>query len=176
MMDRAEEIDNLFGPGWYIERSMPTVHMVCGPPVAGKTTYGHALALRKRAMFFSMHDWMKVLFDADRGPSPPPGWLRDRSIRCETQMWTLADTLLERGVDVVFDVGLATIDQRDRFRSRVAHTRAASKMHYLDVGREVRLARALAGGMTEATFLMLEGRFETPSDDELHGAMIVCAG
>jgi predicted kinase len=91
-------------------------------------------------------------------------------------MWAVADPLVERGVDVVFDLGLATIEHRDRFRSRAAHTRAETKMHYLDVDVGVRRARALAAGVDEAAFLAREARFEPPSDDELHGAMLVCEG
>ncbi len=153
---------------------MPTVHMVCGAPGAGKTTYARALADAKRCLCLSVHEWMKVLFEMDAPQPPERAWTLERAARCEAQMWLVADSLLARGADVVFDVDLATVSHRDAFRSRIAHTRAETKMHYLDVGQETRRARVLATGVTQADFDLMDRRFEAPSDDELSGAMIVC--
>ncbi len=102
-------------------------------------------------------------------------------------MWSVADQVVARGIDVVFDVPLVRCDDRDRFRARASQTAALIKMHYLDVPREVRRARLLArsrkadGGappavFSEEAFDALDEAFEAPSDDELYGAMIVCDG
>jgi hypothetical protein len=65
----------------------------------------------------------------------------------------------------------------------VAQTRAASKLHYLDVGLATRRARVLKRGVdvrgqsfeiTASIFDAMEELFEPPTDDELYGAMIVC--
>jgi predicted kinase len=163
---------------------MPTVHLVCGSTGAGKTTYATALAKMTGAVRFSIDEWMLNLFVADRPESLSLEWALARIERCEMQMWALANQLIARNIDVVFDLGLSRRDSRDRIRTLTAQTRAESKLHYLDVGVETRKARVLerlkqkAGtGSFEidgATFDMMERFFEPPSDDELDGAMILC--
>jgi predicted kinase len=163
---------------------MPTVHLVCGSTGAGKTTYATALAKMTGAVRFSIDEWMLNLFVADRPESSSLEWALARIERCEMQMWALANQLIARNIDVVFDLGLSRRDSRDRMRTLTAQTRAESKLHYLDVGVETRKARVLerlkqkAGtGSFEidgAMFDMMERFFEPPSDDELDGAMILC--
>jgi predicted kinase len=165
---------------------MATVHFICGATGAGKTTYAIALAERANAVRFTIDEWMACLFVADRPDPPTLEWALDRTARCEAQMWSVADTLVARGIDVVFDLGLSTRDNRDQFRARASYTRADIKMHYLDVPRETRRARVLARGakpsgassfaLSEAMFDRMEHWFEPPTDDELYGAMIVCDG
>jgi predicted kinase len=165
---------------------MPTVHLVCGPTGAGKTTYAIALAQRSKGVRFSIDEWMATLFGAD-WPNPASlAWTLERSARCEAQMWALAEQLIARGADVIFDVGLPRREQRDRFRMRALQTVAPSKLHYLDVEKETRRDRirkrnesrgaTYSFRISEEMFDFMEGWFEVPSDDELYGAMIVCDG
>jgi len=163
---------------------MPTVHLVCGSTGAGKTTYATALAKMTGGVRLSIDEWLLNLFMADRPQTSSLDWALARIERCETQMWALADQLIARDIDVVFDLGLSRRESRDRIRTLTAQTRAESKLHYLDVGVETRRARVLerlkqraAAGSFEingAMFDMMERFFEPPSDDELDGAMILC--
>ena len=163
---------------------MSTVHLICGSTGAGKTTYAMALSQRIKGIRFSIDEWIGTLFLPDRPAPSTLEWAVERMDRCERHMWTIADQLIARSVDIVFDWGLSTFAQRDRFRTRIAQTAAESKLHYLDVSRETRRARILARlksdpkshlfEVTEAMFDAMEGLFEPPSDDELYGAMIVC--
>ncbi len=169
---------------------MPRVHLICGSTGAGKTTYAAALSERIRGVRFSIDDWMANLFLADRPDPSSLDWALQRIDRCERQIWTIAEQLLARDVDVVLDFGFSTLDQRDRCRMRVAQTVAESKLHYLDVSLETRRKRVLQRSqatprtprmprthvfeVTEVMFEAMEGLFEPPTDDELYGAMIVC--
>ena len=165
---------------------MATVHFVCGSTGAGKTTYAVALARRAKAVRFTIDEWMGNLFVADRPATPNLEWALQRTARCEAQMWALADDLVARGIDVVFDIGMSRREHRDQFRARASQTAAAIKMHYLDVPRDVRKARVAtrnaqrsgpyAYEVSDAMFDWMEQWFEPPSDDELYGAMIVCDG
>lgn len=165
---------------------MPTVHLICGSTGAGRTTYATALADRVKGVRFSGDDWMAALFLADQPAQPGMTWAVERMARCEAQMWVVAEQLIRRGIDAVFDVGLSNRDHRDRFRMRAAQVGAESKLHYLDVDVETRRervrrrneeARAAVSAplVTDAMFDWLEKRFEAPDDDELYGAMIVCS-
>jgi predicted kinase len=162
---------------------LPTVHLICGAIGAGKTTYAVALASRIGAVRFSMDEWMKTLFFADRPDPHGLDWFLERAARCEAQMWDIAEPIIARGVDVVFDVGLARLEDRDRCRGRGMQTKGSVKLHYLDVDAETRRARVrrrnleragtYAFQVSDAMFDFMETWFEPPSDDELYGAMIV---
>jgi predicted kinase len=165
---------------------MAVVHFICGPTGAGKTTYAIALAERAKAVRFTIDEWMANLFIADRPPTANLQWALERTARCEAQMWSIADPLIARGVDVVFDLGVSRREHRDQFRARASQTPASIKMHYLDVPRETRRARIHARNaqqtgtfafvVNDPMFDWMEQWFELPSDDELYGAMIVCDG
>jgi predicted kinase len=165
---------------------MATVHLICGSTGAGRTTYAMALADRVSGVRFSSDEWMAALFLADQPVQPSVTWAVERMARCEAQMWVVAEQLIARGVDAVFDVGLSKREHRDRFRTRAAQVGAASKLHYLDVDVETRRERVRrrneegrapvsAPLVTDAMFDWLERWFEAPDDDELYGAMIVCS-
>lgn len=163
---------------------MPTVHLICGATGAGKTTYAKAVADRARGVRFSIDEWMASLFLADRPEQLSLSWAVERAARCEAQMWALAEELLARGTDVVFDVGLSRREHRDRFRLRAAQAGGQAKLHYLDVDAQARRERVRRRNVertgtfwfevTDEMFEFMEQRFEAPTDDELYEAMIVC--
>jgi predicted kinase len=165
---------------------MPTVHLICGSTGAGKTTYAKALADRVRGVRFSIDEWMASLFLADRPDPLILAWAVERTARCEKQMWAIADQLLARGTDVVYDVGLSKREHRDRFRARAGQVGAESKLHFLDIDAETRRERVRQRNeerrgeasffvVTDPMFDWMERWFEAPDDDELYEAMIVCS-
>jgi predicted kinase len=165
------------------DKSMPTAHLICGSTGAGKTRYAMALAERTKGVLLSMDEWMSVLFIPDRPNPPNLEWAIERTERCERQMWAVARQVIARGIDVVLDWGLSRVLERDRVRTWVAQAAAESKLHYLDVGRDTRLRRVLernrdrsvphAFELTEAMFDQIESWFESPTEDELYGSMIL---
>jgi predicted kinase len=164
--------------------AMPTAHLICGATGAGKTGYAIALAARTRSVRFSVEQWLVALFGADKPETFNLEWELDRVGRCERQIWAVAEPTLMAGTSVVLDLGLPMADDRDRWRARVAGTIAESKLHYLDVGRQIRRERVLERNrfrtssdpfaISETLFDRMDARFEPPTDDELYGAMIFC--
>lgn len=160
---------------------MVTVHFICGSIGAGKTAYAVALARTLRAVRFSTDEWLARLYPAPRPNPPMVTWTPELVERCELHMWTIAQQLVDRDVHVVFDLAPSRRDHRDQMRALAAQTRASSKLHYLDVSRATRRARilhrsgALAGdSVIEELFDRIDSWFETPTDDELYAAMVVC--
>ncbi|MGH7438753.1 MAG: AAA family ATPase [Polyangiaceae bacterium] len=162
---------------------MGSVHLICGPLGAGKTTYAHALAKRVQGLCLSTDQWLVTLFHPDRPPSHGFEWALDRMLRIEAQMWHVAEPLIARGVPVLFDSGLPRREDRERWRWRALELGGTPKLHYLDVDVDIRRSRvrmrneergpAFAFAISDAMFDHMEGRFEPPTEDELYDAMIV---
>src|SRR5579859_4661450 len=121
------------------------VHLICGANGAGKATYATAIAERSGAVRLSLDEWMAWLYAADApvGTSVAVAvrWRTDRTSRCEEQMWAVAEQMLARNIDVVFDASLARREDRDRFRMRALQLGAEPKLHYFDVDAATRRAR-----------------------------------
>jgi predicted kinase len=159
------------------------VHLICGGVGAGKSTYAIALSRRTGGVLFSMDEWMTNLFHPDLPPSHGFEWALDRMLRCEKQMWAIADPIIAGGLSVVFDVGLPRLEDRDRWRRRAGTTAGSPRLHYLDVDVDTRRDRVrrrtvdrgptYSFDVTAAMFDHMEGWFEPPTDDELREATIV---
>lgn len=162
---------------------MGNVHLVCGGLGAGKSTYAAVLAERAGGIVLSMDQWMATLFHPDRPPAHGFEWALERMLRCETQMWSVAEPLIAKGIIVVFDSGLPRLEDRDRWRWRALQCGGTPKLHYLDVDLETRRERVRARNVergptfsfevSDAMFDYMEGFFEPPTDDELYEAMVV---
>jgi predicted kinase len=158
------------------------VHLICGGLGAGKSTYATALAERTGGICLTMDEWMATLFHPDMPAAHGFEWALERMLRCEEQMWGVAERLIPRGVPVVFDTGLPRLLDRDRWRTRALCNGATPKLHYLDVDIETRRARVrtrnvergptFAFEVSDAMFDFMDRWFEPPTDDELYEAMI----
>ena len=159
---------------------MATVHLIFGPVGAGKTTYGRKLAASANAVFFCLDEWMATLFMMDAPAPLTLEWALPRTERCERQIWSVAQQAMERGLDVVLELGFFTRDQRARMRALAAG--APIEVHVLDVPCEVRRERVRErnrGSATytvevdDATFDWAEGYYQALTDDELRGARVI---
>lgn len=155
---------------------MPTVHLVCGPTGAGKTTFARKLATECEALRFSIDEWMATLFAAD-APAPLTfEWAIERVGRCEEMIWQTGLAALAAGRDIVLDLGFTTREQRDRFRALAMEAGHGVALHHVTASREVRLARVrrrnedgsetLAFEVTDGMFDFMEDRFELPAPEE----------
>ena len=155
---------------------MGTVHLIFGRVGAGKTTFCRKLAVERNAVFFCLDEWMAALFMMD-APSPLTlEWALPRTERCEQMIWSVARQLVERGTDVVLELGFFKRYQRDRVRELARAAGVAIETHVLDVPREVRRERVrkrnqgsatLTVEVDDATFDWAEDYYEDVDETEL---------
>ena len=155
---------------------MPTVHLICGPTGAGKTTFARGLAAERGAVRFSIDEWMANLYAADTPDPLTFEWAIERVGRCEAQIWQTGLAVLAMGQDIVFDLGFTTREQRDRFRAQAVEAGHEVSLHHVTATRELRLDRVrrrnqdrsevFAFEVTDGMFDFMEDRFEAPVAEE----------
>ena len=147
---------------------MAVLHLVCGLPGSGKTTFAERLAHEARALWLSPDEWMsRIVGD---------GYDEVRREQVERIQWELAARLLALGVSVVLDNGFWFRDERERLRSRAESLGAEVRLHFLDVPLDELKRRVAARNrnLPEHGFSIsaedLErwsALFEPPSEEEL---------
>lgn len=161
---------------------MATLHVIFGPSGAGKTVYAHTLARREKAVSFILDEWMAQLFAPDIPQPIEFEWMVERVQRCEAQIWSVAAGVLATGTSVIFDIGLLRKADRDRVREIAEGAELPLQFHFVTAPTEVRRARVaernvirgdnFAIEVTPEHFEFIEGVFETPTPDELKGAIV----
>ena len=161
---------------------MPTLHMICGPVGAGKTTYSRTFAAEQRALLCCLDEWMLALFMMD-APSPLSfEWALARTQRCEDVIWLMVRQVSALGLDAVLELGFFTRAQRARHRDLARASGLDVQVHLLDVPREVRRERVRLRNQGSATYTVevddamfdwAEGYYEPLTDEELHHARVI---
>jgi predicted kinase len=146
---------------------LPTLHLVCGLPGSGKSTFAERLARAERALWLSPDLWMsRIVGD---------GYDEAKRAAVEAVQWELAERVLALDVDVILDNGFWSRAERDACRARAAALGAATRLYYMDVSLaelHVRLAarnRALPPDSFTVEAEALDRwslLFEAPADDE----------
>ena len=165
-----------------------TAHLLAGQIGAGKTTYAHRLADQEGGVVLSIDDWMAGLFGPDMPQPLDFGWVQERVRRCETRILAETIQVLQRGQDVVLDLGFTTADTRRLVAGQIRSAGQSVRLHWLDVPKEERWRRVsyrnneqgatYALRVTRAMFDFMEERFEPPTAEELDqfNGQIVTAG
>ena len=151
---------------------MPTLHLICGLPGAGKTTLAKELEAQHAAVRLCPDEWIIALL--------PPDYFREERDRLrdpvEGLQWKLAERLLTLGVDTIIEWGLWGRSEREELRDRARALGAAVKLHYLDVSFDELLRRVeernrdLPFGsfyISAADMQAWSELFEPPGEDEL---------
>src|SRR5438105_13613634 len=114
---------------------MPILHLICGLPGSGKTTFARRLERDLSALRLAPDEWMaRIVGD---------GYDDAKRAAVEAVQWEIAARALTLGVDVILENGFWTRADRDDFRARASAVGARCKLHFLDVGRD-ELVRRLA--------------------------------
>lgn len=162
---------------------MGTAHLICGSTGAGKTTYAMGIAEAGGIVRFTIDEWMAALFFPDAPQPLSFQWALERVIRCENQILSLCHQLAPTGLDVIFDFGFFTREQRRRVREAAEGLCLQVRLHYLPAPAELRWERvarrnAEQGGtfeieVTRGMFDFCEDLFEAPTAEELEGAVVI---
>lgn len=165
-----------------------TIHLVCGPVGAGKSTYARKLADDSAAVVFSMDAWMAKLFAPDIASGTTlqtmdPAWFVQRVDRCESVIYAMAAEVLRYGGSVILDLGFIRRERRDTAYAFAVRQNCAVLFHYVtaepDVRRHRVASRNIQQGETYAfevtpqLFDFAESVFEAPAARELAGANVV---
>lgn len=151
---------------------VPTLHLTCGLPGAGKTTLARRIESERGALRLTTDEWLLALFGDDLTVAANERYRP----RMEQALVALAMRSLEIGVDVVLDFGVWHRWEREDFRAKAAAVRARSELHFLDAPLAelaARLAlrnceqRAPAFQITEEQLRYWATLFERPTADEL---------
>jgi predicted kinase len=147
---------------------MATLHLVCGLPGSGKSTFAKKLEGEYPSLRLTPDEWMTRLYGE--------GFDTEKRSTVESIQWEIGQKALSLGVDVILEFGFWSKDERDNFRRRATELGATTKIHFLDVSRE-ELWRRLSERnehlpphtfkVTEAQLDEWVARFETPIQEEL---------
>lgn len=138
---------------------MAQVILVVGCTGAGKTTYARALADERRAIRFSIDEWMVPLFGPDISEPIRFEWMMERVNRCEAMIFATTLQATGLGIPVVLDLGFTKKVHRDKFRTLCADAGLSVAVHFIDVLRETRWNRVEARNRTKGeTFAMTVDR------------------
>lgn len=133
-----------------------TLHLLIGPVGAGKTTHGQRQAMRSGGVFLDLDAWMVRLFGAD--PRPQDGviaWYLERRERCRSLLWDVANDVLRSGVDVVLELGLVTVADREAFYEKAHDEDLSLRVYLVDAPRDVRRERVLQRNKTPGPFTQI---------------------
>jgi predicted kinase len=126
------------------EYRVSTIHLICGLPCSGKTTYASQLHGRGGSVLFSLDRWLITLFDKYSISAVGHDEHKRRVLACRELIWEAAAELSRQSIDVILDDGYFLRDDRVRCITQAKTVGAAARTHFLEAPAAVirtRLAR-----------------------------------
>ncbi len=150
-----------------------TVYLIVGLPGAGTTTRAKELEKSASALRLTPDEWQILLF----GDQNPP----DKRDLVEGKLVQLGMRAAELGINVVFDFGFWSTDERSALRWIAGAVGARCHVVYLPIDPDEQRRRVTARFVAtpDYTFPMSDvelerwrARFQAPDDEELRGSRI----
>lgn len=151
--------------------TIPTLHLLCGKIASGKSSLAARLHRSAGTVLVAEDEWLDGLYPEDL--LSVSDYMRCMS-RFRKVMGPHVVSLLNAGVSVVLDCQANTIASRDWMRGILQKTKAANRLHVLDVPDEVCIARLHARNAqghhpfaaTEEQFWQVSRHFVAPTAEE----------
>ncbi len=116
-----------------MNKSAPTLHLICGLPGSGKSTLAKKLEAELPALRLTPDEWMaRILED---------GYNDKKRAVIESIQWEIAQRVLRLGVDAILESGFWRRKECCEFRDKAKELGARAKLYYLDVPRDELLRR-----------------------------------
>ncbi|REG87689.1 AAA family ATPase [Winogradskyella sediminis] len=161
------------------------IHLIVGNTGSGKTTYARALKEKTNGIIFSIDQWNKTLFLADKKPEDGLEWFLERIDRAEHMIMTLVHQLESVNTDAILDLGLSKYEHREKFRTFAKTHSYAFKIHFLDISKATRYKRVMQRNdekgptfefeVTKENFDFMEHWFEKPTEKEMKNGIYITA-
>ena len=123
---------------------MATIHLICGLPSSGKTTYSASLKGATSGVHFALDDWLITAF----GQYLIEAIGREEHVRrvlaCRKLIWFVAQEFLRKGVDVILDDGFFLREHRAQYAAMARGSDADITVHFINTSKatiESRLKR-----------------------------------
>lgn len=165
--------------------NQPIAHLIYGPTAAGKSTYARRLTTKVKGVRFAIDEWMHVMYGADALEQMDMTWVMPRVARCQAQVWSVAQQILNIGTDVVLELGLLRKIDRDSIKAKVEQTGHVAVFHFVDAELPIRRQRVVrrnadkgetySFNVTPRMFEAMESYFERPTENELSDLQLVLA-
>lgn len=146
---------------------MPTLHLICGLPGSGKSTFAKKLENKNFALRLTPDEWMERIVN--------DGYNEEKREIVEAIQWEIAQKVLSLGADVILEFGFWSRKERDEFRIQAKNIGAETKLYFLNTSREQLLHRLEERNknLPTHTFIVSESdldkwleQFEAPTSDE----------
>ncbi|MGR3292300.1 MAG: AAA family ATPase [Paracoccaceae bacterium] len=153
------------------------MHLICGLPGAGKTTYAEQLRLDLKGVRFSIDEWNNRLFFMERKPTSDFNWFYERVQRCCAQMRETADHVIDAGSPAIFDCGFTNKNERQKFYDWADDHGYTVNLHFVDTDEQLRWNRVQSRNedqgetyaleVTREMFDFMDSIREAPDTEEL---------
>jgi predicted kinase len=154
-----------------------TIYLIVGLPGAGKTRRAKELEVSESALRLTPDDWQMAIFAGDS----PTQWRSperaDQRERIEGKLVEIGMRAAQLGIDVVFDFGLWSTDERSALRWIADSRGVRAQVVYLPIDYDEQRRRITdrydgAPGqfeMSDAELRQWQVTFQAPDEDELRG-------